>query len=62
MQEGSKRGPGRPKVDRSDKMMRSFETSKPLDERLAKAAKSKDMTVSALIREILERFFEDREY
>ena len=57
----SKRGPGRPQVDRSDKLMQTFEISIPLKKRLVKLAKNKDITVSKLIREILEKFFEDRE-
>lgn len=51
---------GRKKVDRSDKIMQTFETTKPLKLRLQLLAKSKNITVSALIREILEKFFEDR--
>ena len=51
---------GRKKVDRSDKIMQSFESSKPLKERLLLKAKERDMTVSALIREILEKAFEER--
>ena len=51
---------GRKKVDRSDKIMQSFETSRPLKARLEMKAKERDMSVSALIREILERAFEDR--
>lgn len=51
---------GRKKVDRSDKRIRTFETTKPLEDRLKDLAKKKEVTVSALIREILERFFEDR--
>lgn len=52
---------GRKKVDRSDKIMQTFETTKPLKIRLEEAAKKKDITVSALIREILEKFFENRD-
>ncbi len=51
---------GRKKVDRSDKIMQSFEASKPLRDRLLQKAKERDMTVSALIREILEKAFEER--
>lgn len=51
---------GRKKVDRSDKIMQSFETTKPLRERLIEEAKRKEMTVSALIRELLEKHFEER--
>ncbi len=52
---------GRKKVDRTDKIARSFETTKMLDARLINLAKKKNITVSKLIREILEKFFEDRE-
>ena len=51
---------GRKKVDRSDKMMQSFETTKPLREQLIEEAKRKEITVSALIRELLEKHFEER--
>ena len=51
---------GRKKVDRSDKIMQSFETTKPLRERLIEEAKRKEITVSALIRERLEKHFEER--
>jgi hypothetical protein len=50
---------GRRKIDRSDKIMQTFETTKPLKVRLNDAAKEQGMTVSALIRGILEQFFED---
>ena len=51
---------GRKKVDRSNKIMQSFEATRPLKERLLKKALEKRITVSALIREILERYFEER--
>lgn len=51
---------GRKKVDRSDKIMQTFETTKPLKVRLVDLAKQRDITVSALIREILEKYFEER--
>ena len=51
---------GRKKVDRSDKIMQSFETTRPLRERLIEEAKRKEITVSALIRELLEKHFEER--
>lgn len=51
---------GRKRKDRHDKVMQSFETTIPLKARLASAAASRGITVSALIREILERFFEER--
>lgn len=51
---------GRKKVDRSDKIMQTFETTKPLKTRLREQANNQGITVSALIREILERFFEER--
>jgi hypothetical protein len=52
---------GRKKVDRSDKVMQTFESSRPLIERLRDTAKSRGITVSALIRYILEHYFENRE-
>ena len=52
---------GRRKVDRSDKIMQTFETTKPLRARLEDLAEQRDMTVSAVIRDILEKFFENRE-
>jgi predicted DNA-binding protein len=52
---------GRKKVDRSDKVMQTFESSKPLAERLKITAQLRGMTVSALIRYILEHYFENRE-
>ncbi len=51
---------GRKKVDRSNKVMQTFESTKPLKERLQMKAKKKNITVSALIREILEKHFEER--
>lgn len=51
---------GRKKVDRSDKIMQTFETTKPLKTRLCEQAEDKGITVSALIREILEKYFEER--
>ena len=51
---------GRKKIDRSDKIMQTFETTKPLKARLKSHAKDRKITVSALIRDILERYFEDR--
>lgn len=51
---------GRKKVDRSNKIMQTFETTKPLKVRLIDLAKERDITVSALIREILEKYFEER--
>ena len=52
---------GRKKVDRTDKVIQSFESSKPLIERLKVTAKDRGITVSALIRYILEHYFENRE-
>ena len=52
---------GRKKTDRSDKVMQTFESSKPLIERLKSTAKIRGITVSALIRYILEHYFENRE-
>ena len=51
---------GRPRLDRSNKLIQTFESTKPLKERLVETAKKKNVTVSALIREILERYFEER--
>ena len=52
---------GRKKVDRSDKVIQTFESSKPLVERLKYTAQERNITVSALIRYILEHYFENRE-
>lgn len=52
---------GRRKVDRSDKVMQTFESSRPLVDRLKLTAKERNITVSALIRYILEHYFENRE-
>ena len=52
---------GRRKVDRSNKVMQTFESTKPLSNRLRETAKLRGMTVSALIRYILEYYFENRE-
>ena len=51
---------GRKKVDRSNKVMQSFETTRPLKVRLEELAKKRGITVSALIRDIHERHFEER--
>jgi hypothetical protein len=51
---------GRKKKDRSDKLLRSFETTKPLDDRLREEAFIKHKSISALIREILELHYEER--
>ena len=52
---------GRKKVDRSDKIMQTFESTKPLYLRLKTTALARGLTVSALIRYILEHYFENRE-
>jgi len=52
---------GRQKLDRSDKVIQTFESTKPLKQRLSELAKEKNITISALIREILEKHFENRE-
>lgn len=52
---------GRRKIDRSDKVIQTFESSKPLVHRLKETAKLRNITVSALIRYILEHYFENRE-
>lgn len=53
---------GRKKVDRSNKVMLTFEATRPLKSRLEDLAENRDITVSALIREILERAFEERNF
>ena len=52
---------GRRKVDRSNKVIQTFESSLPLIIRLKETAKERDISVSALIRYILEHYFENRE-
>jgi hypothetical protein len=52
---------GRKKVDRSDKVMQTFESSRPLANRLKETAQARGITVSALIRYILDHYFENRE-
>ena len=52
---------GRKKVDRSDKVIQTFESSRPLILRLKETAERKKVTTSALIREILEKYFENRD-
>ena len=52
---------GRKKIDRSDRVMQTFESSRPLIDRLKETAKARGVTVSALIRYILEHYFENRE-
>lgn len=52
---------GRKKLDRSDKVMQTFESSRPLANRLKATASERGITVSALIRYILEHYFENRE-
>lgn len=51
---------GRNKLDRSDKVIQTFESTVPLKRRLLDIARQRNITVSALIREILEKYFEDR--
>ena len=51
---------GRKKIDRSDKFIQTFESTKPLKERLKLLANKKGITVSALIRIILETYLEER--
>ena len=51
---------GRKKVDRSDKRIQTFETTIPLQVRLKAEAERQQVTVSALIRTILEQFFENK--
>lgn len=52
---------GRRKKDRKDKLLRAFETTKPLDDRLKEEAEARYMSVSALIRSILEAHYAERE-
>jgi hypothetical protein len=49
---------GRKKVDRSNKLLMAFETTIPLRDRLIEEANNKYMSVSALIRQILEEHYE----
>ena len=51
---------GRKKVDRTNKITLSFEGTIPLKVRLEEEAKKHYMSLSALIRQILEKHFEDR--
>ena len=51
---------GRKKKDRSNKIIIGFEGTLPLKVRLEEEAESRYMSLSALIREILERHFEER--
>lgn len=53
-------GPGRPVKDRSSKIIIGFETTKPLKIRLEEEANKLNKSISALIREILERHYEER--
>jgi hypothetical protein len=49
---------GRKKVDRSNKLLMAFEATIPLKDRLLEEANTKYMSVSALIRQILEEHYE----
>lgn len=51
---------GRRKIDRSGKSIQTFEITKPLKVRLEELADAQNKTLSAVIREILERHFEER--
>jgi hypothetical protein len=51
---------GRKKLDRSNKVMQTFESTIPLKNRLEEEANKRYLSLSALIREILERHFEER--
>lgn len=51
---------GRKKKDRTNVILMAFESTKPLKERLEEEAQERYMSVSALIREILEKHFEER--
>ena len=52
---------GRRKTDRSDKIIVGFESTVPLKIRLEEEAKRRYMSLSALIREILEKHYEEME-
>ena len=52
---------GRAKLDRSNKVIQTFEATKPLKIRLEAIAEKKNITVSALIRDILEQYIANRE-
>lgn len=56
----SETGPGRPAKDRSNKIRIGFEGTIPLKVRLSEEAERRNISLSALIREILERHFEER--
>lgn len=51
---------GRRRIDRSQKSIQTFEITKPLKIRLEEVADKENKTLSAVIREILERYFEER--
>ena len=51
---------GRRRIDRSQKSIQTFEIAKPLKIRLEEVADKENKTLSAVIREILERYFEER--
>lgn len=51
---------GRKRKNRDDKLLIAFETTKPLKERLVEEAENKYMSLSALIRQILEEHYENR--
>lgn len=51
---------GRPNVDRSNKIRISVEITKPLKDRLQDEANERQILFSALVREILERYYEER--
>lgn len=51
---------GRKKLFSDDSLIRSFKTTVPLDDRLREEAAKKRISVSVLIREILERHYEER--
>lgn len=52
---------GRRKVDRSDRVMQTFESTQHLKKRLNDLATERQITVSALIRNILCEYFENRQ-
>lgn len=50
------------KIDRSSKVIQTFESSRLLKEKLEQIAQQKNITLSALIREVLEKYLENREF
>lgn len=51
---------GRKKLEKRDSKLVAFEISEPLRQRIREDAFKKDVSFSAMIREILERYYEER--